>query len=204
MNRTRLTCADRRRGARGFFARDRAAGGCAADASSNGGRRGAGAAGRPGRRAGEVAGNRRRPARDLPSSGARRQRSGGVGRRQAAADAEGRTGRVERDERSDGAGRLHLLADRRRRLDERPVEPAGADVVRRVPEHVPGAGTGGLAPGAGRARAARLRVTRTIRPSPTTTATSSSTRRPATMRTGRSRIPSYIYCTVSATMRSGG
>ena len=133
-----------------------------------------------------------------------RERGCGVGWREAAADAEGRTGRVERDERSDGAGRLHLLADRRRRLDERPGEPAGADVVRQFPEHVHGAGTRGLASGAGRS-ARRDRPPRvSVPPSPTTTATSSSTRRPATTRAARSRIPCCISCTASATMPSAG
>ena len=52
---------------------------------------------------------------------------------------------------------------------------------------VHGAGTRSLAAGAGCRRAARSRVMRSIRPLPMTTATSSSTRRPATTRAARSR-----------------
>ena len=141
---------DARGGARGLVSRDRAAGGCPAGPSAGGGQPGAGRAGRPRRPSGEVAGGRRRPARHVPPSRAERQRGGGVGRREAAADAEGRTGPVERHERPDAAGDLHLLARRGRRHDERPGEPAGADVVRQFPEHVHGAGPRGVASGAGR------------------------------------------------------
>ena len=53
-------------------------------------------------------------------------------------------------------------------------------------------------------RAARSRAMRSIPPSPTTTATSSSTRRPATTRGARSPIPCCTCCMDWATMRSGG
>ena len=49
--------------------------------------------------------------------------------RQAPADAEGRPGRLERDDRRDGAGHLHVLVHRRRRDDQRSVEPGVADIV---------------------------------------------------------------------------
>ena len=52
--------------------------------------------------------------------------------------------------------------------------------------------------------AAPSRVIASIRPSPTTTATSSSTRRLATTRGVARPIPCSISCTDSATMRSGG
>ena len=53
-------------------------------------------------------------------------------------------------------------------------------------------------------RAARSRGTRSIRRSPTTIATSSSTRRPATTRAARSRIPCSSCCTDWATTRNAG
>ncbi len=52
---------------------------------------------------------------------------------------------------------LHLLARRRRRDDERPGQPAGADVVRQFPEHVRGAGPAAVAAGAGVPRGAVTR-----------------------------------------------
>ena len=89
----------------------------------------------------KVAGNQRRPARHVPAARTERQRGRCGARRKAAADAERRAGCVERHERPDDAGHLRLLACRRRRDDQRPVEPAGADVLRRIPDHVHGAGT---------------------------------------------------------------
>ena len=145
---------DARGGARGIVsltARQAAA----ADPASNGARR----AGRPGQRSGEVAGSRRGPACHVPPSRAECQGSGGRDRREAAADAEGRAGRMERHERPDAARNLHLLARRGRRHDERPGEPAGADVVRPVSEHVHGAGTPAWLPAPGVPRGAITRHT---------------------------------------------
>ena len=75
---------------------------------------------------------------------------------------------------------LHLFAGRRRHDGQRSGQPAGADLVRLRSVDVRGARPAAVAAG-GRRAARRDRAAHfPIRPSPTTIATSSSTRRPAT------------------------
>ena len=94
---------------------------------------------RPRRAAGQVSRGRRRPPGDVPPARPERERGRGRARRQPSADAEGRAGRVERDDRRPRSRLLHLRARGRRHLGQRPGEPSGADVVRQLPVDVRGA-----------------------------------------------------------------
>ena len=128
-----------------------------------------------------------------------RRRSGGVGRREAAADAEGRAGRVERHERSDDAGHLHLLAHRRGATMNDPSNRQVQTSFARFQSMfmVPGPAAWFPAPDVPRGAIVRHASHSTVA---NDDAASTSTRRPATMRAARGRIPCCTCSTVSATM----
>ena len=99
---------------------------------------------RPRRAPREIAGSQRR-ACHLPASRAEREGSRCRPCGEPADDAEGRTGRLERDDRRARARLLHLLDCGRWHDHQRPGESPGSDVVQQFPVDVRGAGLAAVA-----------------------------------------------------------